>query len=166
MSNETTLHFFCGKMAAGKSTLAKNLAEEHNAILLCEDDWLSQLYPEEIMDISGYIKYAARLHSLFSEHVQSLLYHGVSVVLDFPGNTKEQRKWFRTIFEQANVPHILHFIDVSDEICKRQLNERSKDKPVGAAFTSEKEFDAMSRYFQVPAESEGFNIIRHERKRA
>ena len=32
-----TLHFMCGKMAAGKSTLAKKLAEQHGAILICED---------------------------------------------------------------------------------------------------------------------------------
>ena len=34
MDKNTTLHFFCGKMAAGKSTLAKHLSEKYNAILL------------------------------------------------------------------------------------------------------------------------------------
>jgi len=28
---------------------------------------------------------------------------GVSVVLDFPGNTKVQRAWFRELIERANV---------------------------------------------------------------
>ncbi|MEQ8975070.1 MAG: AAA family ATPase [Coleofasciculus sp. C1-SOL-03] len=51
MNNQATLYLFCGKMAAGKSTLAKQLANDHNAILLVEDDLLSQLYPEEIIDI-------------------------------------------------------------------------------------------------------------------
>ena len=50
-----------------------------------------------------------------SEHIKLLLSHGISVVLDFPGNTPAQRKWFRAIFEQVNVSHILHFIDASDE---------------------------------------------------
>ena len=54
MNNKSTLHFFCGKMAAGKSTLAKTLAEKHNAILLVEDEWLSELYPEEITNIPDY----------------------------------------------------------------------------------------------------------------
>ena len=31
-----TLHFMCGKMAAGKSTLARKLAEQHDAILICD----------------------------------------------------------------------------------------------------------------------------------
>ncbi|GFZ96311.1 cell division protein ZipA [Okeania sp. KiyG1] len=164
MDKNTTLHFFCGKMAAGKSTLAKHLSEKHNALLLEEDNWLSQLYPEEITDIPGYIKYSSRLKNIMSEHIKLLLSHGISVVLDFPGNTPAQRNWFRGIYEQVNVSHILHFIDASDEICKRQLKERSKDKPNGARFTSEEEFDAITKYFQPPLESEGFNLIRYERK--
>jgi len=163
MVPETTLHFFCGKMAAGKSTLAIALAKDNDAILLKEDDWLSYLYPEEITDIQEYIRYSARLKNILSGHVVSLLSHGVSVVLDFPANTKDQRNWFRSIYERANASHTLHFVDVSDAICKRQLKERSKDKPEGSAFTSDAEFDAITKYFQAPSEDEGFNIIRYQR---
>jgi len=166
MNKETTLHFFCGKMAAGKSTLARELAEKHAAVLLREDDWLAQLYPQQITDIPGYLKYSTRLKNLLSDHIQSLLAHGLSVVLDFPANTIEQREWFRTIYEKRDVSHTLHFVDVSDEVCKRQLRERSRDKEDGAAFTSEEEFDAITKYFQTPSESEGFNMVRYERKSA
>ena len=160
---KASLHFFCGKMAAGKSTLAAALAKDTNAVLLVEDDWLSQLYPEEISDIQDYIRYSARLKDILSGHVVSLLSQGVSVVLDFPANTKDQRNWFRSIYEQANAAHTLHFIDVSDALCKRQLKERSKDKPEGSAFTSDAEFDAITKYFQAPSEDEGFNIVRYQR---
>ena len=34
-------------MAAGKSTLDKALAEKHQAILLVEDQWFSEFYPDE-----------------------------------------------------------------------------------------------------------------------
>jgi len=164
MSKEITLHFFCGKMAAGKSTLAKALASENAVILLSEDDWLSTLYPEEIADISGYVKYSTRLQNILTDHVQSILSSGVSVVLDFPGNTENQRKWFRSIFEKSNVSHILHFIDAGDDLCKRQLFERSKNKPEGAAFTTEAEFDMITTYFQPPNEAEGFNIVKYDRE--
>ena len=52
---------------------------------------------------------------------------------------------------------------MSNDICKRQLKERSKDKPGGSAFTSDAEFDAITKYFQAPSEDEGFNIIRYQR---
>lgn len=45
---KTTLHLLCGKIASGKSTLARSLAAQHSAMLLSEDNWLSKLYPEQI----------------------------------------------------------------------------------------------------------------------
>jgi len=53
-----------------------------------------------------------------TRHICALLSRGVSVVLDFPGNTKDQRAWFRALFERANVEHELHFVDVSDVMCR------------------------------------------------
>jgi hypothetical protein len=53
--------FFCGKMAAGKSTLSKALAGQEQAILLVQDEWLSHLFPGEILDIPDYVRCSARL---------------------------------------------------------------------------------------------------------
>jgi len=38
------LIFLCGKMAAGKSTLARELAQRENAVLLVQDDFLDLAY--------------------------------------------------------------------------------------------------------------------------
>ena len=88
---------------------------------------------------------------------------GISVVLDFPGNTKAQRAWFRRLFEGANAEHELHFVDASDALCKRQLKDRTKDLPPGTAWTRDADFEAITVYFQPPSEDEGFNVVRHER---
>jgi len=87
----------------------------------------------------------------------------MSVVLDFPGNTKAQRVWFRELIEQANVEHELHFVNASDALCKGQLADRSKGLPAGAPWTTEAEFAAVTAYFQPPSEDEHFNVVRHER---
>lgn len=50
------LYLMCGKMASGKSTLSKKLAEENNAILLSEDEILKKLYPDEIKSYQNYKK--------------------------------------------------------------------------------------------------------------
>ena len=121
MSTAAKLIFLCGKMAAGKSSLARDLAERENAILLVQDQFLDSLYPGEITDIPGFVKCSSRLKNALEPHVCALLAKGISVVLDFPGNTKAQRAWFRGIFERANVEHELHFVDASDSLCKSQL---------------------------------------------
>ena len=38
----------CGKVAAGKSTLAARLAEAPGTILISEDHWTSRLFKEEL----------------------------------------------------------------------------------------------------------------------
>lgn len=162
MQNKSTLHFFCGKMAAGKTTLARKLVQKYNAIYLGEDDWLTKLYPTEISTLADYVYYSGRLKSLVLSHVQALLSHGLSVVLDFPGNTIKQRNWFREIYENYGFHHVLHYIEVSDQHCKRQLAMRNKNKPDDAAFTSEEEYDEVTKYFQMPADDEGFNVKKYQ----
>lgn len=163
MNAGAKLVFLCGKMAAGKSTLARQLAERERAILLVQDDFLDSLYPGEITDIPDFVRCSSRLRNALEPHVGALLTTGVSGVLDFPGNTKAQRAWFRGIFERAKVGHELHFVDASDAVCRRQLKDRSRDLPSGSPWTTDAEFEAVTVYFQPPAEDEGFNVIRHER---
>ncbi len=159
-----TLYFMCGKMAAGKSTHARALAAEANATLLVQDQLLEALYPGEIRTIPDFVRYSARLRNALSPHIHDLLSRGVSVVLDFPGNTRIQRQWFRELFEGAHVEHELHFIDVPDDLCKRQLQQRSAALPAGTAWTTDAEFDAITAWFQAPAVDENFNVIHHERE--
>ena len=66
----------------------------------------------------------------------------------FPGNTKKQRVWFRAPFEQADVEHELHFIDGPDDVCKRQLKDRSKHLPTGSPSTTVADFDAITAYLK------------------
>ena len=92
-------------MAAGKSTLAKDLAQRADAVLLVQDELLGALFPGEITDIAGFLKCSTRLQNALTPHVCALLSRGISVVLDFPANTTTQRAWFREMFERANVEH-------------------------------------------------------------
>lgn len=149
-------------MAAGKSTLARQIAKEYNAILLVEDELLAQLYPDEIVDIPSYIKYSPRLRTAIASHISDLLSREISVVLDFSANTINQRKWFRRLFEKANAAHKLYFINATDDLCKRQLKERSKNQSE-SAFVSETVFEEITKYFQPPSEEEQFNIVIYDR---
>ena len=153
----------CGKMASGKSTLSKELAEQENAVLLSQDELLDRLYPGEIVDIPGYVKRSTQLGRAIAPIICSTLSKGVSVVLDFPGNTKRQRTWFRELIDSSGCRHELHSIEASDELCKRRLKERNQELPDGAAWTTDAEFDAVTAYFEPPSDEEGFHIVHHQR---
>jgi|JI8StandDraft_1071087.scaffolds.fasta_scaffold128387_2 adenylate kinase family enzyme len=158
INQKGTLVFFSGKMGAGKSTYSKKIATELNAILLSEDEWLSSIYPEEIKIFEDYIKYSARLKPLLRTHIQSILNSGLSVVLDFPGNTIKQRAWFKEIFTNENIPHKLIYLKAENQICLKRLEKRRQTFPERSKFDNEEVFNQVTSYFQEPTEDEGFNM--------
>lgn len=171
-SRHGTLYFFCGKMAAGKSTLATQLAADNNAMLLAEDDLLATLYPQQIQDVASYADKAGKLRTALQPMVQGMLQRGVNVVMDFPANTEQQRNWFRQVLQgtatkadnEANVtdsPHELHHIICDDDLCKAQLAKRAAE--LGRATDTVEMFDAMSRFYQPVTAAEQFNVVEHRR---
>ncbi|MHA7810210.1 MAG: AAA family ATPase [Marinobacter adhaerens] len=166
MSSYGTLIFFCGKMGAGKSTLSGKIARERGAVLVSEDEWLAALFPGEIKDFNDYISYSSRLKPVLRSHVEQVLLAGTSVVLDFPGNTRKQRAWFKDIYSQHGIPHELYYLSVDDEVCLKQLKQRQKEQPERAQFDTEEVFRMVTGYFEPPEESEAFNLQVVERKSA
>jgi predicted kinase len=158
------LLFFCGKMASGKSTLARTLAAQEHALLLAEDDFLERLFPGQITDLAAYVTYSSRIRAALEAPIAALLAMGVSVALDFPGNTRGQRAWFRRLLDLSGAAHELHFLDAPDAVCLRQLGDRSKDLPAGTRWTGEEEFHAVTAFFEPPTMKEGFHVVRHERR--
>lgn len=128
MRSTGTLYFFCGKMGAGKSTAAKRIVEEQRAVLLSEDEWLNALYPNQIKTFDDYLEYAKQMRPLVKQHVQHLLAVGVDVVMDFPANTKKQRKWFLDLVSEIDAHHQLIFLNRTNEQCLRQIAQRRQDR--------------------------------------
>ncbi|QPQ36773.1 MULTISPECIES: AAA family ATPase [unclassified Lysinibacillus] len=153
------LYFFCGKMGAGKSTKSKQLAIEKHAVLLSEDEWLSSLYPNQINSFEDYLKFSAQLKPILKKHVQNILSVGTDVVMDFPGNTQKQRKWFLDIASEVNANHQLIFLNLNNEQCLRQIAQRRNEQPERAVFDTEATFIQVTKFFEAPEASEGLKIL-------
>jgi predicted kinase len=96
-----TLYLLCGKIAAGKSTLARRLAARPVTLLISEDHWTSKLFADDLRTIDDYGRYSARLRAAMGPHIVDILRQGLSIVLDFPANTVGNRKWMRSLIEES-----------------------------------------------------------------
>jgi predicted kinase len=161
MPPKPTLHFFCGKAGAGKSSVAKRLALEGKGILISEDVWLARLFGDQMKTFEDYIRVSRKLKSAVGPLVVDLLSTGQSVVLDFQANTRDGRKWFRSVFEEAKAEHMLHFVDTPDELCLQRISKRNVERPEGSHQLTEDDFRHVSSFFQAPSEEEGLNVRIH-----
>lgn len=157
---KATLYMLCGKIAAGKSTLAASLASTPQTVLISEDQWLARLFAGEIQSVGDYVRCAARLRDAMGPHLVQVLRAGVSVVLDFPANTLGNRSWMRGLIDEAGAAHELHFLDVADDMCRARLRARNAAGEHEFA-ASDAEFNLITRHFVPPGPEEGFNVVIH-----
>jgi len=159
-SSHPTLHIFCGKIAAGKSTLAAQLARQPGTLLIAEDRWLAALFADQLRTGADYLRCSGRLQSIMAPHVAALLDSGLSVVLDFAANTRQQRKWLRSLASRSGLRHQMHVLLPPDAVCLERLRSRnaSGDHPFAA---TEAQFHQFAKHFQPPAADEGFDLVYH-----
>lgn len=156
-----TLHMLCGKIAAGKSTLAARLGRADGTVLLAEDDWLRALFSDALSSPADYLRYSSKLRAIIGPHVTTLLRTGVSVVLDFPANTVEQRRWMRGIIDASAAAHRLHVLNATDALCLARLRARNARGNHPFAVTEE-QFRRFTEHFSAPSPDEGFSIVMHD----
>lgn len=154
------LHLICGKIAAGKSTLAAELAKTTGAILIAEDDWLAALFSDEMSTVKDYMRCAAKLRQILGPHIAALLNRDVSVVLDFQANTVESRSWMRGVLDQTSADHQLHVLAPPDAVCLSRLRARNASGAHPFSVTEE-QFHQVSHYFAPPTPDEGFTLVHY-----
>lgn len=154
------LHIICGKIGSGKSTLAAQLAAETRTVLIAEDAWLNALYAEELNTMSDYVRCSTRLRGIMGPHISGLLKAGLSVVLDYPANTVEQRNWMRSILADADAAHLLHLLDLPDDVCLAGLHARNAQGAHPFAVT-DAQFHQFTKHFTRPSSGEGFDVVVH-----
>jgi hypothetical protein len=69
----TTLYLLCGKIAAGKSTLARRIAERPSTLLITMDHWMSILFPIENRTIEDFTRLSARLRAAMGPHLVDVI---------------------------------------------------------------------------------------------
>ncbi len=117
------VYMICGKICCGKSTYARDLCEQYNAILLSIDEITLALFGQHCGEMHD--TYVKRTEKYLLNKSLEVLKTGVDVVLDWGCWTKKERETYRAFFENKGIPYELHYLDVPEGIWQERVKKRN-----------------------------------------
>lgn len=118
------VYLICGKICSGKSYYSKSLKKQVNAAILSPDEATYDLINNEQGEF--YDVFCDRLINYMDKKCVEIIKAGANVIYDRGLWSKEERIKVKKFFKEKNIDMELHYIHVSDENWKKQIEERNK----------------------------------------
>ena len=116
----------CGRICCGKSTYARKLQENRNAVVLSIDDITLTLFPEGAGEMHD--TYALRAEQYLCSLSLQILRTGTDVILDWGLWTKAQRERLRAFYTEHGAEHEIHYLRLSPEEWERRIRKRNAEQ--------------------------------------
>ncbi|WP_035844293.1 AAA family ATPase [Kitasatospora azatica] len=120
----TTLFLMVGLPGAGKTTRARQLADEHGALRLTPDDWMIPLFGEAESDGKRDVL-EGRMLWLALEAVKL----GTNVVVDYGCWSRDERSAIRWLVEAEDASFRMVYLPVDDETQRARIAHRWATTP-------------------------------------
>lgn len=149
----------CGKICSGKSTYARKLRLEYNAVILSVDDITLALLGSEAGDKLD--EYVEKLEAYFFEKSVEIIETGTSVILEWGFWQKSERDHARSFYKEHGIDCELHYLNISDDEWERRIKKRNADITEGRinAYPVDEELKAKFGKLFEPPEPNEYDII-------
>ena len=145
----------CGKICCGKTTYAKKLCTDHNAVLLSVDEITLALFGQHCGE--KHDEYVEKTEKYLFNKSLELIENDISVVLDWGFWTKKERESAKEFYKSRNIECELHYIDISDETWKSRLHKRNNEvfaNETSAYYVDDNLAAKFNSIFEAPTEDE------------
>ena len=149
----STLHLMVGLPCSEKTTYARQLAKETNALLLTRDAWHIKLFGDDVGDEQHHERHH-RLEAMLWDIAKHVLELGGDVILDFGCWKRTERDTYKARANELGVNFKLHYMDVPIAELRRRLELRNRNPDQSTFFIPTTELDKVIPMFQPPTEDE------------
>lgn len=147
--SQPTLFLMVGLPATGKTSAARSLEVEHDALRLTKDEWMKALYGDENPSLASDV-IEGRLIQIGLRALEL----GNNVVLDFGLWSRDERSALRQAASDRGASVELHYFEISRAEQRRRLDQRQADEPHTTWPISDEELAGWSDIMQIPTRDE------------
>lgn len=153
-----TAHLTHGFAGAGKTTFARRLECEIDAVRFTHDEWMHRLYGHTPPQ-ADFFKLYDQVNALIWDCALRLLELGVDVILDQGFWSRKARDEARQRLDKADAEHVLYYIRTPEEVMRKRVASRSHDTPLDSLWINEPAFQDFKNRFEPLGPDEEHVII-------
>ncbi|MCA3696602.1 ATP-binding protein [Aquidulcibacter sp.] len=151
---EAAFHLICGSTGAGKSTYSQVLAKELNGLHFAIDRWMVTLFwqdsPQPI-EFDWTMARIDRCEAMIFETAKQAISIGVPAILDLGFTKSAHRQKFAKLAAEAQIPVVLHVLDVPVEERWARVEGRNAHKGDTYAMEVDRSmFDFVETMWELP----------------
>lgn len=147
------LILICGLPGSGKTTLAKQMEAETNAIRLCPDEWIEQILADPLDKVER-DRLRDPVENLQWDLAQTYLRKGLTVILENGFWAEEERSAYALIALELGATIELHYLDASFEQLWSRVQNRNAELISPTFIMTKQEVEESWQVFQAPDEEE------------
>ncbi len=145
----------CGKICCGKTTYAKKIRNDLNAVILSIDEFMLALFGQYAGE--KHDEYVNAIERILLEKSVEIVRSGTNVILDWGLWTRKKRCFMREFYNSAGIECEIRYIEIADDKWKQRIDSRNALVTAGKTddyYIDEALMSKAETLFEIPDEDE------------